>query len=659
MIGFGRYNLLLTIGRGGMGSVYLARQKTLRRFCAVKVINPQYSQEQDAAGRFLREARAAASLSHPNLVGIFDCDRHEGQYFIAMEYVEGFSLTQILRKHGPLPLPLSLYWLQQAAVGLRYIHSKGVVHRDIKPDNMIIDASGLLKIMDLGLAKHHFEGDQSMTATGTVMGSPHYMSPEQINDSKTVDHRTDIYSLGISLYQMLVGRVPFPHTSATAVCVAHLQEPIPSVALPDAAVTQTLDELIGRMSAKDVNQRVQSADELLATLETWIANNPTNTATHEFFSRIDFAERKVGQLLEKERLDPSTLDTDLPSNVPIPPSPASAGPADAPPAAGKPRRFLRWIVLMVAILLVIGIGRGIHKKKARPPPQTTTAQRTNSNPPSTAPVMPQPPKAGGLYVETRPDNAAVMFRADTQKSPATFNNVPVGRYVVKASMPGHRMVERELEIVENEVKGLKIELPEISAKRVIESSPSGAEVVANGRIVGTTPFTAEGLDGENREYVLRLAGCYNACIVVQLAETGGVQRVTLNPKPKLPDTAQLPPHPPSSPAVDSSPDLSKRQRRRHAMEKILEVTRQTPTPEWSDRKKKLLKQVEHLLQLEGANNPDAVRFAIENVGAILGEARAMTVSDFEAQKQRIMREIARSLERTIPPGNAPTSDAPR
>lgn len=214
-----------------MGVLYLARQKTLKRYCALKVVHPHLSKDKDCAERFLHEARSAASLSHPNLVGIFDCDQFDGQYFIAMEYIEGLTLGEIIRICGPLPLPLVFYLLNQAAVGLEYLHSRNIVHRDIKPENMMIDAKGTLKIMDLGLAKQHFEGDQTMTVTGMLIGSPYYMSPEQIEDSKTVDQRTDLYSLGIVLYQMLVGKVPFHQTSAAGVLMAHLNETIPSVSI--------------------------------------------------------------------------------------------------------------------------------------------------------------------------------------------------------------------------------------------------------------------------------------------------------------------------------------------------------------------------------------------------------------------------------------------
>lgn len=643
MIGFGRYNLLLTLGQGGMGSVFLARQKTLRRFCAIKVINPQFSQDKEAAERFLREARAAASLSHPNLVSIFDCDLHDGKYFIAMEYVEGLGLAQILRKNGPLPLPLALYWLQQAAIGLEYIHGKGVVHRDIKPDNMIVDASGLLKIMDLGLAKHHFEGDQSMTTTGMAMGSPHYMSPEQINDSKTVDHRTDIYSLGISFYQMIVGRVPFPQTSATAVCIAHLQEPIPSIAFPDPAITRALDDLIGRMAAKDANERFQSATDLLATLASWIESNPRDAASDAFFSNINFAERKVAHLLEKEGVNPSEMDADIPV--------ASAS-GEAP--VRKPDRNLKWIIAFIAVLLIIGIGIGIRKKKSHRSAPTDSAQQTVA-PPSTSSASPFPsrvtapetPQLGGLYVETRPRDAAVIFRGAITNSPAMFSNVPGGKYPVKVALPGYRKVEQEVEIVGGDVKVLKMDMERIQGSVTIESVPSGADVISNGNVIGRTPFTAQGMDGGKLDFVLHLPGYYDANASAQLTENGGAQSVTLNPRPKPAGGASASGAPQTP---ESSHDSSMEQRHRRAIEKwnqILEATRRIPTLEWPDQKRKLLVAAERGLRREGATDPEAIRFAIGNVTTILGQARAMTPGDFNVQKRQLVQEIVQNLERSL------------
>jgi serine/threonine protein kinase/CHASE2 domain-containing sensor protein len=311
IIGIGKYNLLCKLGQGGMGAVFLSRQRILKQYCAIKVLSAEFSEDPEITQRFLREARTMAGLSHPNVVNLYDCDQVEGQYFIAMEYVEGLSLMDIIREQAPLPLPLALHWIYQAAAGLEYIHGKNLIHRDIKPDNMLIDCNAVLKLTDMGLAKNKMDADKGLTVTGTVMGSPHYISPEQINDSKSVDARTDIYSLGISLFQLITGNVPFPGTSVGAVCVAHLQDPIPSVQNYQPDLYAYIDPLISKMAAKDVNDRFQSATEVLETLKPWIEQYPIDAISQDSFAMLSFSERTVSYRLQSEGIDFSQIDLDF------------------------------------------------------------------------------------------------------------------------------------------------------------------------------------------------------------------------------------------------------------------------------------------------------------------------------------------------------------
>jgi len=657
MIGFGRYNLLMKLGQGGMGAVYLARQKTLRRFCAIKVISPQYSQDKEAADRFLREARATAALSHPNLVGIFDCDQFEGQYFIAMEYVEGMSLGEILRAQGPIPLPLALYWLNQAAVGLEYIHGRNIIHRDIKPDNMIVDATGNLKIMDLGLAKDHFEGDQGMTVTGTVMGSPHYMSPEQINDSKTVDHRTDLYSLGISLYQMVAGNVPYRQTSAAAVCVAHLQEPMPSVGLTDMELSEALDGLIGRITAKNRNARIASATDLVAALQPWITNYPMDENAQAAFSQLGFDRRKVNYLLEKEGVDGSQIDANL---APVPDATAvqSQFPPPSPgsmPAAATPfSSYAKWLTAgATAVVLLFFVAKGAKKRKSPPPEPPPVAQQTREPTPSKlsaesdAPTAPARPNGGTLVVRTHPEKAIVSFRGKSYVSPAEIPNVPAGEYPIKISLPPFREIQDTVVIQEDNITPLDRTLKRTLGSATIITIPAGAEVIADGVNQGRAPVTLKGDLEEKVECKLRLEGYEEAKLPVYCRESGETNKVTLvamvsssshnlhlagGDAPR-PDEPGLPP--------------SGKARGRQFIESMFEQARATSDQQWPDIKSELLSPLEDEIKKRNPADSMASRIAIPQIGKILDSARQVSDRDFEIQKERVVREVMMIMGKAI------------
>lgn len=497
MIGFGRYNLLIKLGQGGMGSVYLARQKALRRFCAVKIMNPEFSKNPNAVARFLLEARAAAAFTHPHLVSIFDCDKFDDQTLIAMEFVEGMSLAQVIRYSKALPLSLSLFWLNQAAIALEYVHSKNVIHRDIKPDNMMIDAQGNLKIMDLGLAKakDQTEGDHSMTATGVIMGSPHYMSPEQINDSKTVDHRTDLYSLGITLYQMVRGSLPFNKTSATAVCMAHLSEEIPSVEFTDPDLTMAMDQLIKKMAAKDKEERFQSAAEIIEAIKPWMEAYPMDATAQEAFSKLNFEERKVAHILEKAKISMLEVDTDAPNSIiedgtdPLK-DPSLVSKTKNPtiaatqPAPSSNKWLYTGLAAGVLILLLVGgliFSRESHTPVTPPPPVTQIA-----------PQKSEAPVTGKISITTAPTHATITWGSEVKKSPAEFSNVKPGQHKLEISLEGYKPTHRIIEVIAGETASLNVELTAIEETPAptavqavgalsIKTIPEGATIVFRGK----------------------------------------------------------------------------------------------------------------------------------------------------------------------------------
>ncbi|MCA9488691.1 MAG: serine/threonine protein kinase, partial [Myxococcales bacterium] len=257
----GRYRVDNLIARGGMATVYLAHQLGLERKVALKVLSPP--PDGDEVGlfeqRFRLEASTLASLDHTNIVVLYDFgETPEGQCFLAMEFVDGPRLTDVLRD-GPLAAPRAIEIALQVASGLRYAHRRGVVHRDLKPSNLLLkyteEGGEIVKIVDFGLVKLT-EADQSITRAGLILGSPHCMSPEQVQ-GREVDHRADIYSLGVLLFRMVSGRYPFHGANSAATMMAHMNEPAPSIAsvAPDVDLPPGLDELVQRCLEKDPDAR--------------------------------------------------------------------------------------------------------------------------------------------------------------------------------------------------------------------------------------------------------------------------------------------------------------------------------------------------------------------------------------------------------------------
>jgi beta-lactam-binding protein with PASTA domain len=259
----GRYKVLRRIGSGGMADVYCAEDTHLGRQVALKVLHRRFAQDQEFVERFRREAKSAAGLNHPNVVGVFDRGEHEGTYYIAMEYLEGSTLKDIVTAEAPLAqervIDLGLQILQAAG----FAHSHGVIHRDFKPHNVIVDDQGHAKVTDFGIAR---AGASEMTETGSIMGTAQYLSPEQAQ-GHAVTATSDIYSIGVMLYEMLAGRLPFEGDSAVAVALKHLSEQPPPISQWRPDVHPALEAVVMAALAKDPAQRWQSAQDLAAGLE--------------------------------------------------------------------------------------------------------------------------------------------------------------------------------------------------------------------------------------------------------------------------------------------------------------------------------------------------------------------------------------------------------
>jgi eukaryotic-like serine/threonine-protein kinase len=259
----GRYRILRRIGSGGMADVYCAEDSHLGRQVAIKVLHRRFAQDQEFVERFRREAKSAAGLNHPNVVGVFDRGEHEGTYYIAMEFLTGRTLKDIVTAEAPLPQGQVIDIGTQILEAAGFAHRNGVIHRDFKPHNVIVDETGHAKVTDFGIAR---AGASEMTETGSIMGTAQYLSPEQAQ-GHAVTATSDIYSIGVMLYEMLAGRLPFEGESAVAVALKHLSEAPAPISQWRPDVHPALEAVVMAALAKDPAQRWQSAEDLAAALE--------------------------------------------------------------------------------------------------------------------------------------------------------------------------------------------------------------------------------------------------------------------------------------------------------------------------------------------------------------------------------------------------------
>ncbi len=330
----GRYKVLRRLGSGGMADVYCAEDTHLGRRVAIKVLHRRFAQDQEFVERFRREAKSAAGLNHPNVVGVFDRGEHEGTYYIAMEFLEGRTLKDIVAAEAPLAqervIDLGLQILQAA----EFAHSHGVIHRDFKPHNVIVDDAGHAKVTDFGIAR---AGASEMTETGSIMGTAQYLSPEQAQ-GHAVTATSDVYSIGVMLYEMLAGRLPFEGDSAVAVALKHLSEPPAPISHWRPDVHPALEAVVMAALAKDPSQRWQSAQDLAGGLEAArgqieAGSNGQDTA--------DFAAIPIPVADE-------TAPTELADTTP----PMVA--AVAEPAEKRERRW-PWYAIGLLVLALVGV----------------------------------------------------------------------------------------------------------------------------------------------------------------------------------------------------------------------------------------------------------------------------------------------------------------
>jgi serine/threonine protein kinase len=277
----GDYKILERLGTGGTGVVFLAEHAVMRRRVALKVLPKAVADDPAVLERFLREAQAVAALDHPNIVRAYDFRREGDVHFLVMEHVNGPSLQEVIERQGALPIAVACDYVRQAAIGLQHAHEAGLVHRDVKPGNFLIDASGVVKLLDLGLARISCDDQESVTKKfdeGMVMGTADYLAPEQAINLHDVDARADIYSLGATFYALLTSAAPFQGATITQKLLWHQMRPPTPIREKRADVPQELADIVSAMMAKKVEERIQTAAEVAALLEPFCANGPTPQA---------------------------------------------------------------------------------------------------------------------------------------------------------------------------------------------------------------------------------------------------------------------------------------------------------------------------------------------------------------------------------------------
>ncbi|MAT13409.1 MAG: hypothetical protein CMM02_20610 [Rhodopirellula sp.] len=362
---YGNYQIQSILGKGGMGTVYKARHLTMKHDVAIKVISQKKDDETNSRfKRFQREVLAAGKLSHNNIVSALDAGEENGKFFLVMELVQGDDLGKISKCEGELPVDEVINYMSQTAVGLKYAHDEGIVHRDIKPHNLLLSSDGTIKILDLGLVSLQRSEDSledSLTGQNQIIGTVDYMSPEQAKDVHSVDARADIYSLGCTMFRLLTGTVPYPGTTTISRLLAHRDNPIPSLHDHLSDIPELLARIFRRMVAKEPEDRYQTMNEVIEAFETCrLANvttipviqtdDPSITTVEEF--SLDLEKDEISTVeVEREELDSiNATAPPLPTKVKAAPKIASMNVSDQLPGSrrtGKSNYFLTFLALII------------------------------------------------------------------------------------------------------------------------------------------------------------------------------------------------------------------------------------------------------------------------------------------------------------------------
>jgi serine/threonine protein kinase len=377
------YRLEALLGRGGMSVVYLAEHLRLGRKVALKLLAPALSQDADFRERFERESRRAAEIDHPNIIPVFDAGEADGALFIAMRYVKGSDLKSMLEREGALGVGRTLYLLEQAGAALDAAHVRDLVHRDVKPANILVEQpSEHVFLSDFGIVKQT-TASRGLTRTGIFVGTVDYAAPEQI-EGQGVDARTDVYALGCVLYECLTGRIPFAREGEVAVMHAHLTEAPPQVTAVRSDLPTGLNSVIARAMAKNRDERFQSCGELIGAARAAALQRPTGPT-----AQVSDAAGLAAGAPATALADAASPQSEAWSEPGVPPTGPPTGPPAPPPAAPKPaRRLPSWVALVAAVVAAAVAGIVVWAVTRDSEPSSSASPPSAPQPPAEPPAEP-------------------------------------------------------------------------------------------------------------------------------------------------------------------------------------------------------------------------------------------------------------------------------
>ncbi len=474
----GRYRIERKLGAGGMADVYLAEDQELGRRVAIKILNSRHGNDDQFIERFRREAKNAAALNHPNIVSIYDRGEAEDTYYIAMEFLDGRTLKELIIGRGAAPINVAIEYARQILSALRFAHRHGIVHRDIKPHNVLVDGEGRVKVTDFGIAR---AGTSQMTETGSIVGTAQYLSPEQAKGGE-VDPRSDLYSLGVVLYELLTGKTPFDGETPVEIAMKHLSttpKP-PSKLRPD--VPRELDMVVMRALAKNPDERYQSADEMEGDLER-VARGARVSAT-----TVDTATQVLRRPAAAVAAASATAATM------IAPPPASAAPPPAVVAEeeeyseGGDRPLWPWLVAVGFVVAAVIAGFFVWQELSGSTPQVPANNYVNEPQASAE----QQIKAAGLVssVKKGPNERykkGIVFRQDPGPGTKIDKGGTVTLWVStgppKVTVPavkGESWTKAQADLVNAGLQPVKYIVPGKTADVVTATDPAGGQSVPKG-----------------------------------------------------------------------------------------------------------------------------------------------------------------------------------